>query len=54
VRRIVYALSSEELAKVAGAKGLADCREVLKGAEVEVAGPYLLEEAIKVHDGYWN
>lgn len=56
VRRIVYALSSEELAKVAGGNGLAACREVLKGAEkeVEVAGPFMLEEALKVHEGYWS
>src|SRR4051812_37094633 len=56
VRKIVYALSSEELAKVAGGNGLAACREVLKASEkeVEVAGPFMLEEAAKVHEGYWG
>ncbi|HSE97602.1 MAG TPA: nucleoside deaminase [Blastocatellia bacterium] len=56
VRRIVFALSSEELAKVAGGNGLAACREVLKGAEkeMEVEGPFMLEEALKVHEGYWS
>ena len=56
VRKIVFALSSEELAKVAGENGLAACREVLKGAEkkVEVKGPFMLEEALKVHEGYWK
>lgn len=56
VRKIVYALSSEELAGLAGADFLVPCRELFATAResVEVAGPLLREEAIKVHKGYWD
>lgn len=56
VRRVVYALSSEELARLAGADFLVPCRELFRRASrsVEVAGPLLMEEAIKVHEGYWS
>jgi tRNA(Arg) A34 adenosine deaminase TadA len=56
VRRVVYALSSEELAKLAGGDFLVPCRELFGRASqsVEVAGPLLGEEAVKVHEGHWN
>lgn len=56
VRRVVYALSSEELALLAGADFLVPCRELFARAsqKVEVLGPLLAEEAIKVHEGYWG
>ena len=56
IRKIVYALSSEELAKMAGETGLAACREVFKriGDEIEVAGPFMLEEAVKPHQDFWS
>lgn len=56
VRRVVYALSSEELAKLAGGDFLIPCRELFARARqsVEVAGPLLFDEAIKAHEGYWN
>ena len=56
VRRVVYALSSEELARLAGGNFLIPCRELFTRARqpVEVTGPLLFEEAVKVHEGYWN
>src|SRR5215208_1259065 len=47
VRKVVYALSSEELAKLAGGDFLIPCRELFRRASqtVEVIGPLLLEEA---------
>jgi tRNA(Arg) A34 adenosine deaminase TadA len=56
VRRVVYALSSEELARLAGADFPVPCRELFARASqrVEVAGPLLMEEAVKVHRGFWN
>jgi tRNA(Arg) A34 adenosine deaminase TadA len=54
IQKIVYALSSEQLAKSAGETGLAACREIFIGSEMEVAGPFLFEEAIKPHEGYWK
>jgi tRNA(Arg) A34 adenosine deaminase TadA len=56
VRRVVYALSSEELARLAGGDFLVPCRELFARARrrVEVAGSLLFDEAIKVHEGYWN
>jgi tRNA(Arg) A34 adenosine deaminase TadA len=56
VRKVVYALSSVELAKLAGGDFLIPCRELFRraGQRVEVTGPLLPEEALKVHEGYWN
>lgn len=56
VRGIVYALSSEQLARLAGDDFQMPCRELLAHAsrKIEVEGPLLMEEAIKVHEGYWN
>ena len=56
VREVVYALSSTELARLAGGDFLIPCRELFARASrrVEVAGPLLTEEAIKVHEGYWS
>lgn len=56
VRQVVYALSSAELAQLAGGDFLVPCRELFARASqpVEVAGPLLTEEAIKVHEGYWK
>ncbi|HEX8747266.1 MAG TPA: nucleoside deaminase [Pyrinomonadaceae bacterium] len=56
VREVIYALSCTELAKLAGGDFLIPCRELFAraGRRVEVAGPLLAEEAIKVHEGYWS
>lgn len=56
VREVVYALSSQELARLAGGDFLIPCRELFRRAsrKVEVIGPLLMEEAIKVHEGYWS
>ncbi len=59
VRRVVYGLSEEQLYKVAGDESeevlSLSCREVLeKGRKsIEVIGPVLEEEAMKIHEGFW-
>ena len=56
IRSIVYALSSDALAVLAGGDFLVPCREVLATAvdPVQVTGPLLLEEAREVHFGFWR
>lgn len=56
VRQVVYALSAAELALLAGGDFLVPCRELFSKArqQVEVSGPHLYEEAVKVHEGYWR
>ena len=56
IRSVVYALSSEELATMAGGNFLIPCRELFARAAdmVHVAGPFLLDEARAVHVGYWT
>lgn len=56
IRKLVYALSSEQLASLAGGDFLIPCRDLFRRARetVEVTGPLLFEEAIKVHEGYWS
>ncbi|HEY9466136.1 MAG TPA: nucleoside deaminase [Vicinamibacterales bacterium] len=56
IRSVVYALSSEELAKLAGGSFLMPCRELFARATdpVTVVGPMLVDEAIDVHLGYWT
>ena len=56
IRSVVYALSAEELAKLAGGSLLVPCRELLaRAAEpVMVIGPVLFSEARDVHLGYWS
>jgi tRNA(Arg) A34 adenosine deaminase TadA len=61
IRRVIFALSEERLYKKAGEEE--DSGEVLrlpsrevfaKGKKsIEVIGPILEEEAIKVHEGFW-
>src|SRR5262245_27307970 len=55
IRSVVYALSVEELATLAGRRLLIPCRELFaRAAEpVRVAGPLLLDEAREVHLGFW-
>jgi len=55
IRSIVYALSAQELATLAGGSFLFPCRELFaRAAEpVTVIGPLLLKEARDVHLGYW-
>ena len=56
IRTVVYALSAEELAKLAGGSFLVPCRELFGRAKdaVTVIGPLLVDEARVVHEGYWN
>ena len=55
IRSVVYALSSEQLATMAGGNFLIPCTELFSRAAepVTVAGPMLLNEAREVHIGYW-
>lgn len=55
IRRVVFALSSEELAALAGGNFLVPCRELFARARerVHVTGPLPLSEAREVHRGYW-
>jgi tRNA(Arg) A34 adenosine deaminase TadA len=56
IRSVIFALSSEELATMAGGNFLVPCRELFaRAAEtVHVAGPFLAKEAREVHVGYWT
>jgi tRNA(Arg) A34 adenosine deaminase TadA len=55
IRSVVYALSAEELATLAGGRFLIPCRELFaRAAEpVRVVGPLLLDEAREVHLEFW-
>jgi len=56
VRFVVYALSAEELAVLAGPDFLVPCRELFARATetVTVLGPMLVDEARAVHADFWN
>ena len=56
IRAIVYALSSQDLAHLAGPDLLVPCRELLQRAAdpVTVTGPMLEDEAREVHAGFWS
>jgi tRNA(Arg) A34 adenosine deaminase TadA len=59
VGRVVYALSQGELYALTGdspERMPLSCREVLAraGRPVEVLGPELEDEAVKVHQGFWT
>src|SRR5262245_30255285 len=56
IRSLVYALSAEELAKLAGGSFLVPCRELFERAaeQITVIGPLLVEEAREVHVGFWS
>jgi tRNA(Arg) A34 adenosine deaminase TadA len=56
IRSVVYALSSEELALMAGADFLVPCKELFMRAvePVHVLGPLLLTEAREVHRDFWR
>jgi tRNA(Arg) A34 adenosine deaminase TadA len=60
VRRVVFALSEENLRGIAGdnpenALLAIPCREVFARGDhtVEVSGPRLQEQARRVHEGFW-
>lgn len=55
IRSVVFALSSEQLATMAGGNFLIPCTELFARAaeHVSVTGPMLLSEAREVHIGYW-
>jgi tRNA(Arg) A34 adenosine deaminase TadA len=60
VRRVVFALSEEDLRRIAGhdpetATLAIACREIFARGdhEVEVRGPHLEEQAQAVHEGFW-
>lgn len=56
VRFVVYALSAEELAVLAGPDFLVPCRDLFARAtdSVTVLGPMLVDEARAVHLGFWK
>jgi tRNA(Arg) A34 adenosine deaminase TadA len=56
IRAVVYGLSSEALALIAGPDFLIPCRELFERAvePVSVVGPLLEDEARSVHLGYWR
>jgi tRNA(Arg) A34 adenosine deaminase TadA len=61
VRRVVFALSENELRRIAGqnpqnATLAIPCREIFARGdhEVEVSGPHLQEQAQTVHEGFWT
>ena len=56
IRFVVYALSSVELAALAGPYFLVPCRDLFARATepVTIIGPILLDEARAVHIGFWN
>lgn len=56
IRSIVYALSAEELAALAGRDFLIPCAELFGRAveHVTITGPLLLNEAREVHVGFWS
>jgi tRNA(Arg) A34 adenosine deaminase TadA len=56
IRSVVYGLSSEELAILAGPQFLVPCRDLFARATeaVTVVGPILVDEARTVHVGFWN
>lgn len=56
IRSVVFALSSNELAVLAGGDFLVPCRDLFARASepVCVVGPLLLDEAREVHAGFWS
>lgn len=56
VRSVVFALSAEELAVLAGPDFLVPCRELFARATeaVDVIGPMLIDEARAVHVDFWK
>jgi tRNA(Arg) A34 adenosine deaminase TadA len=62
IGRVVFGLSQRELYAITGNEERHElalripCREVFAhgGHLVEVEGPVLMEEAVAVHDGFWN
>lgn len=56
IRKVVYALPSEELAKLGRGSFAISCRELFAraGEKTEVAGPFLVDEALKVHENFWR
>jgi tRNA(Arg) A34 adenosine deaminase TadA len=56
IRAVAYALPAEELAALAGDDFLMPCAELFARATepVTVTGPLLVDEARKVHLGFWR
>ena len=56
IRRVIYALATEELAVLTGGSLAIPCRDIFARARipVDVHGPLDLPEAREVHQGYWT
>ena len=53
---VVFGCSNQSLCQIAGPGLSVSCREIFsKGTkEIEVIGPMMEDEAIKVHEGFWQ
>jgi tRNA(Arg) A34 adenosine deaminase TadA len=57
IGRVVYALSAQRLYELSGgesSKRLPHSRAILDVGGIEVIGPVIEDEAIKVHAGFWD
>jgi tRNA(Arg) A34 adenosine deaminase TadA len=56
IRKVIYALSTEELGRMAGGDMNISCREIFARTRenVEVVGPLLIDEARKAHEEFWR
>jgi tRNA(Arg) A34 adenosine deaminase TadA len=57
IPRVVYALSAQSFYNYIGdasRQALPSCRVILEHKGIEVIGPALEDEAIKVHEGFWQ
>lgn len=56
IRRVVYGCGAERLAGFAKNRLTLSCRDVFATSEreIKVVGPLLEEEAMKLHEGFWD
>jgi tRNA(Arg) A34 adenosine deaminase TadA len=57
VGRVIYALSAQRLYVLTGSiaeKNPPPCRVILEAGSIQVFGPALEDEAVKVHEGFWQ
>lgn len=56
IQRVVFSCSGKKLAKIAGGNLMLPCHEVFERGQrpVEVIGPVLETESVKVHQSFWQ
>ncbi len=56
IRHVVYALPAQELGRLTTGSLVVPCRDLVSRAKdpVKVEGPFLIDEARKVHSGFWG